>query len=1212
MLWAGCALSLLLLPRAIQAGARKAPSPEGIPVSSDSQGARAFDGPGQEAGRADVLEPGATVERAIQGGQTHTFKVMLGAGQYARFVAEQRGIDIILSILPAKVPQPPPGDGARCPSSSLVMDNLTALYGPESASVEAQSSSEYRLTVCAPDAGAAPGGYALHMEGARQPSPEDSQRWAAEAALVEAEVLRRKNDLAAAAAKYQATLPLWHSFGDEDKEATTLLLLANALNSQGLSAKLSEDEKKANLSEPEKKKALYDQAFANYARALALRQKMGDAYWVAVTRNEMGYAAALRRDLKEAEAQFEEALRVAEGGSFTQEQCRTFYLKGFSYLMSSNPGEALKAFGKALDISRAEHIRSREAGTLSAMGGAYENASEFYKALESYRQSAAIWQELGEEKRYATVLNNMAVTHDSLGEWNEALGEYTATLRIYDDARSRCRSQGSVDRKDCGNVVKFLRNVGMFYIPLGEAATGLRYLEEAGEIQRASGVNDQRELGTTLLDIGFAYDRQGDAQRAKSYYVDALALLGKTLDYRGQSYALTLLGMAYAATGEPATAFGHYEKALAVWLEKAPDDLQGRAFTLDKMGRGHALAGNPSQALKTLGEALQLWQKTGDRRSQAETLYGLGLAARQLGNPTEAAARAEAALGIVESVRMRGASSNLRSSYLSEKHDYYELAIDMRMRLHALDPTAGHDRAALRIYEQSRARSLLETLGEAGADIASSAPRELVERRRDLKRQLNEAELALMRLRDAGPAAEGRVAQAQKRVGELTDELDRAEARLRESSPGYAALTRHDPLGLTEIQQLLDDDTLLLEYSLGKERSHVWVVSRAGFTSEQLKGQAEIEQLARCVRSGMSARKPRAEAGCRPATFGDWPDADDLSRALLWPVAAHLGNKRLLIVADGGLEYIPFGVLPAPPRPETLTTKGLAQGVAGAPALPHAPLLAGHEIASLPSASTLAALRHISLQRRRAPKSVAVFADPVFEADDSRLLSTGRGGPTPASVGAGRADGVPAGRDKGEPEGGGGFGRLQSSLREGKEIMRLAPAGSGMMATAFEANLALATSGQMSQYRIIHFATHGVLDTRHPGLSSIVLSLFDRKGGRQDGFLRLHNIYDMRLSADLVVLSACDTALGKSLRGEGLIGLTRGFMHAGVPRVVASLWKADDEATTELMTHFYQHLLQKGESPATALRQAQLEMWRQSQWQSPYFWGGFVLQGLLN
>jgi CHAT domain-containing protein len=166
-----------------------------------------------------------------------------------------------------------------------------------------------------------------------------------------------------------------------------------------------------------------------------------------------------------------------------------------------------------------------------------------------------------------------------------------------------------------------------------------------------------------------------------------------------------------------------------------------------------------------------------------------------------------------------------------------------------------------------------------------------------------------------------------------------------------------------------------------------------------------------------------------------------------------------------------------------------------------------------------------------------------------------------------------------------------------------------MEALDFDAGLPKISSGELRQYRIVHFATHGLINTAHPKLSGLVFSLFDRQGHSRNGFLSLQDVYNLEMPADLVVLSACQTALGQEIKGEGLMGLTRGFMYAGTRRVVASLWSANDAATAQLMGHFYESMLSGGMSPATALRTAQIAMWKQKRWASPYYWAAFTIQG---
>ncbi|MBI3951876.1 MAG: CHAT domain-containing protein [Acidobacteria bacterium] len=190
-----------------------------------------------------------------------------------------------------------------------------------------------------------------------------------------------------------------------------------------------------------------------------------------------------------------------------------------------------------------------------------------------------------------------------------------------------------------------------------------------------------------------------------------------------------------------------------------------------------------------------------------------------------------------------------------------------------------------------------------------------------------------------------------------------------------------------------------------------------------------------------------------------------------------------------------------------------------------------------------------------------------------------------------------------------GFPRLAYTRQEADHILQVVPGERSLKAVDFAASKQAALSAEVGRYRILHFATHGLLNSEHPELSGLVLSLVNEQGELQDGFLRLHDVYNMRLGADLVVLSACHTALGKEIRGEGLVGLTRGFMYAGAPRVMASLWDVSDVATARLMKRFYDEVMKKGMRPAAALRAAQVSLWQERRWKSPYYWARFIFQG---
>ncbi len=408
----------------------------------------------------------------------------------------------------------------------------------------------------------------------------------------------------------------------------------------------------------------------------------------------------------------------------------------------------------------------------------------------------------------------------------------------------------------------------------------------------------------------------------------------------------------------------------------------------------------------------------------------------------------------------------------------------------------------------------------------------------------------------------------------ILHQLERVEAEIRRASPRYADLTRPRTLAAAEIQTLLDPETAFLEYALGEERSFLWWITPSEVAAFELPGRAEIEAAARRLHRQLSAteRQDRRQQAAAAA---------ELQRMLLAPVADRLGDRRLVVVADGALHYLPFAALPAADSGE--------------------PLLAGHEIVHLPSASVLAAQRRELAARPAAPRWLAVVADPVFTRDDPRFPAAA---PPPRRRGAVAQTALLRSASS-RP----GFRRLPGSAREAESIAALAPPGEVLMALGFEASRPAVLGDRLRPYRVVHFATHGVIDAETPRLSGLVLSLFDSQGWPQEGFLRLHDLYDLELGSEMVVLSGCQTALGREIRGEGLVGLTRGFMYAGAPRVVASLWQVEDRATAELMTRFYRSMAADGLRPAAALRSAQLSLRRERRWKDPYYWAGFVLMG---
>jgi tetratricopeptide (TPR) repeat protein len=692
------------------------------------------------------------------------------------------------------------------------------------------------------------------------------------------------------------------------------------------------------------------------------------------------------------------------------------------------------------------------------------------------------------------------------------------------------------------------------HLYFGDTETSLDHFATALSLHRS--LENTRNEAVVLHGIGWANSLLGRNHEALEGFHRSRQLRQAANDYRGE--ALTLLGTGKVLTrlGRPVEARDYLNRALTTL--RAAGDISSEADTLSEIGWAHAASGNYDQALDVYDRALSLRRTVGDRAGEATTLYGMARIALHKRDLITARERMYASLEIIETLRTKSDSQSLRISYLALVRDYYDFLIDVLMRLHQTNPTGHFSESALRVSERARARALLDVLGDARSDSTT-------------------------------------------------------------------AQTVTGPLSVTDIQQqVLDDESLLLEYALGEERSYLWVVSRTQVSSYALPGRATVEALAQKVYDLLTARnaRPAGESSAQRRARIARADAEfpasaaALSRMLLGPATPHLGKKRLLIVAEGGLQYITFGTLPSPNvnQPSVVDNAG-ASGPLRATNSAYRPLILDHEIVYAQSASTIAVFRADAVTRKRAPKTIAVIADPVFSADDERLTqsrpeaSSGSAASGVSSKAGQRAAQTPSGGDcASSPEN--CFPRLFGTRWEAEQILAMVPPPDGTKVLDFAASRSFATGPELSQYRILHFATHALPDDNHPELSSVVLSMVDGSGASQDGLLRAIDISSLRLPAELTVLSACRTALGKQVRGEGLLGLTRAFMSAGVPRVVVSHWSVEDAATTQLMVRFYRRLLASDRPhPSAALRAAQIEMLKHKRWDRPYFWGAFVLQG---
>jgi CHAT domain-containing protein/tetratricopeptide (TPR) repeat protein len=1081
------------------------------------------------------LQPGEPIVREIASGESHSYQITLAAGQYARVIADQRGINVALALFE---------DNNR-----VAQMDIGSVGDPEMLSVVADRSTSFRLEVKAPVKTAAKGTYEIKIAVLRESTELDRNNVAGEWLMSEGLAFYRDPN----AESWRKGIKKFEQSGDYFKagkqpswEATDYYLIAATYTA------LRDKEKAFQFAQQALKIA--DVALLTTdpdEKRLAIRVKSVALNTQAQCEYEFG-------DRRKAIELLKQSLALAIEIDDPVKQFDALNQLSFTYQLMGDYREALETSLRQQQLIKKLGDRDKEATLLSNLCVVQNDLGAYKTAIDFCNQALAVRRQSNDQANEAIALNNLGAVYSSAGDYQKALDAYTKSYSIHKSFK-RAVSQGIA-----------LHNIAWVYGTLGDRQKAIDVYLQAVEIFRAE--HDQYREAFSLSNIAVNYTNLKNYSKALEINLQVLPIRHALNDREGESVTLNSIALCYANLGEKEKAVDFYNQSLALSRNRGPRQL---ALTLRNFGAFYREQANYPKALEYLNEALAVTKTIGDKNGEAATLWVLAQLERDRGNLVEAKNCIEAALSAVESLRINVKSERLRAMFFATVRNYHELNVDVLMRLHKLHPTEGFDAQALQASEQGKARSFLELLAEAKAEIRRGVDSDVLDRERLLRNLIaNKADEQIVLL--AGNHTNEQVTAKAKEIDALIREHEQLQAQIRQTSPRYASLIQPVPVGLKEIQsKLLGPDTVLVEYSLGEDKSFGWVVTPNSIKSFELPKRAEIEAVARRVYDPVATDSEFAGA------------ATTLSKILFDPVAGELKNKRLLIVGEGLLQYVPFAALPEP----------LDQS--------NTPLIVNHEIVSLPSASVLSELRTEASNRPVPNKTVAVFADPVFDTKDSRLANS-------RASAAGDASGLTQ-RDllktSASETGPSGFARLRFTRQEANQIIRLASEQQSTELVDFAANRARATSDQLGQYRIVHFATHGLINNQQAELSGIVLSLVDEKGQPQDGFLRLYDIYNMNLNADLVVLSACQTALGEDIKGEGLVGMTRAFMYAGARRVVASLWQTEDRATAEMMGYFYQAMLKQNMSPAAALRRAQISMWQGKRWKNPRYWAAFTLQG---
>lgn len=870
----------------------------------------------------------------------------------------------------------------------------------------------------------------------------------------------------------------------------------------------------------------YPSALAAYRQALAMS---GDRVYLrcaALSRIARTYANIGRP--QESNQFSDQAVFVCMTVSDKKAQADALEAQGETRFFSSNKADAIASFTRARELASEAGDRDGEGLAtmmLSEAIGVHQQANRLaWSALAGFVESG---NEYG-----------AARAHLKLAYFASAEGDFEV-------ARCHCESALPVFQRiaDKDNAAIALNILGMLARQSGDLEESLRNYRRArndfasvgddlGEVESISAIADILLSQHKYLDLGPLYARK-------------FHLAQKTSSHGFQAWAFLDLAGVYARQHRYAQAEENYQRGLAEF--RVAGDPDGQSDALERMAGLQVEQGRDQQALQLLGEAQALRDQAGEIEDLARIQYLHARIYLRLNDLEKARSEIEKTIAIIESQRLRIAKFDSRGQYFASVHEYYSLYIQVLMALDKLHPYQKYAQLAFEAAERSKVRSLLDLLENIQQDFPCDT-------------------LLASNLKAAT-----------------------TEANLKPS--GALELTTPQPLTLGKVQgEIQDADALLLEFALGEDRSFAWLVDGNRLISVDIGPAAEIRNRVRMFRKALLPIETKANetptdylrrrAAARSTLI---LQSRKLSNLLLGPV--HLpARKRLLIVPDGSLQYLPFAAL------------SIAENGRDA-----VPLVELYELAMLPSASALVSLRRTAGKRPQPADEVTVFADPVFEPP---------GKPIPASVSS--SSGSPrsreltrALRDLRDSQ---WIPNLPGSRNEALAIQQITGPARTRLVMGYEANREAIMGSSIARQRIIHFATHGMMDTRHPEMSGLVLSMFNKRGEAQDGYLRLSDIYNLKLSADLVVLSSCESALGKDLGSEGINGLPRAFLYAGARSVIASLWKVDDEATVPLMKIFYSRL-QRGENPARALQAAQLDLLKNARLSDPYYWAAFVLEG---
>lgn len=830
---------------------------------------------------------------------------------------------------------------------------------------------------------------------------------------------------------------------------------------------------------------------------------------------------------------------------------------------------------KAVEMFRLRNDEKVLANALLNLASVRIATAKYLPGLANVEEALQMFVETGESRNITRSKITRGHLLNMLGRKQEALDEYLDAEKAFPadiDGVEKARLQNGI---------------GFLYQELGELGLSIAKRREALDLYQKWGYVQGVQLTlTAMVDLSF---KLGDDQAALEYLKASEKLASRTSYPFGLGISRGFAADHYLAKKNYDLAISYYGSALSSFEDAHM--LFPSALIHDKLGSAFAAKNSNVLARRHFERSLSISRQVHSREAETNTLYKLAQLELSEGRIDKALQLSQASIDGTERLSAEVRNSRLRSSHFASIAERYDLQIRVLMMAAETTGDTAYVEKALQAVERSRARSILAKLELLQANVTADAPPEMLDVEKQLLAQYNAATDNLANLIDAG-AETAKLDEADRQIRGIEQQIEQLRVRISSESPIYSAMKVPRGLDVNEVQSYANEkNCVVLEYWLGEKQSYLWVIDESGLSAHPLPGRREIEMHVSSLRNLIAENEARPaisaetveeyQSRTASAESAYLTHARELSQILLGPVSNRLRNKRLIVVADGLLHLLPFSALPLPDADNST------------------PLLATNEVVYQPSAHALA------LSAKLPPRSgndnrrdLLVFSDPVFATDDERL--------TRATVVA--SDGKRSGDSFRLVESLDSLTRLAGSDREADSIVQTIGASADRFDGFAATREAFLGSGP-GNYRVIHIATHANADTERPDLSGIVFSRYAASGERLNEMVRLQDIYSLKLDCDLVVLSACETGVGKELKGEGLLSLNNAFLQAGSRSVISTLWKVEDEAANMFMTSFYEGMTDEHLTASESFTRAQLLLRQQPRFRSSFYWAAFTLHG---